>query len=225
VTKHVSTEARLRRRIKDLIDEKRTAEYEAIIVLATATEYRDKGTGDHIRSVSQYATLLAVEAKVPKALIVGAAAAMHDVGKVGVPNGVLFKPGKLSASEFELVKQHSQAGYEILSMGHSELLKLGASIALTHHERWDGTGYPHGLAGKHIPLEGRIASVADVFDALLSRRVYKPAFPLEQALQIMADGRGAQFDADIVDLLLAHLDEAVAIQEQYPDVVVPLGHA
>jgi putative two-component system response regulator len=177
--------------------------------------------------MSRYAALLAERHGLDAARceLIRLASPMHDVGKIGVPDGILFKPGTLSKGEYDVIKEHPLLGHDILGKSPQPLLVMASLIALTHHERWDGTGYPHGLAGESIPLEGRIASVADVFDALLSRRVYKPAFPLEQAVQIMSDGRGAQFDGDIVDLLLTHIDQAVVIHEQYPDVVVALGHA
>jgi putative two-component system response regulator len=205
----------------------KAASEETIWVLTRAIEGRDIETGQHIERMSRYASLLAEHygLDTDHCELIRLASPMHDVGKIGVPDGILFKPGTLSKGEYDVIKEHPELGNEILGKSAQPLLVMAAVIALTHHERWDGGGYPHGLAGLHIPLEGRIASVADVFDALLSRRVYKPAFPLEQALQIMKDGRGAQFDADIVELLFAHIEEAVAIQEQYPDVVVPLGHA
>jgi putative two-component system response regulator len=142
---------------------------------------------------------------------------MHDVGKIGVPDGILFKPGALTGPEYDVIKQHSELGYAILSRFEQPLLVVAAKIARTHHERWNGTGYPRGLAGEAIPVEGRIAAVADVFDAVMSRRCYKPAVPLEQTLEIMADGRGSQFDADIVDLLLDHVDELMVVRTQYHD--------
>jgi putative two-component system response regulator len=212
--------------VRDRTAEAVAASEETIRVLTRAIEGRDVETGQHIERMSRYAALLAEHhgLDVDRCELIRLASPMHDVGKIGVPDGILFKPGMLSKGEYDVIKEHPILGNEILGKSAQPLLVMAALIALTHHERWDGTGYPHGLAGEHIPLEGRIASVADVFDALLSRRVYKPAFPLEQAVQIMADGRGTQFDGDIVDLLLAHLDDAAAIQEQYPDVVVSLGH-
>jgi putative two-component system response regulator len=205
----------------------KAAAEETIWVLTRAIEGRDVETGQHIERMSRYAGLLAEHYGLApeRCELIRLAAPMHDVGKIGVPDGILFKPGVLSKGEYDVIKEHPLLGQEILGKSPQPLLVMAALIAVTHHERWDGAGYPHGLAGTGIPLEGRIASVADVFDALLSRRVYKPAFPMEQAVQIMSDGRGVQFDADIVDLLLAHLDEAAAIQAQYPDVEVSLGHA
>ena len=200
---------------------------ETIWILTRAIEGRDVETGQHIERMSRYAGLLAERygLSADRSELIRLASPMHDVGKIGVPDGILFKPGMLSKGEYDVIKEHPELGHEILGKSDQPLLVMAALIALTHHERWDGAGYPHGLEGEHIPLEGRIAAVADVFDALMSRRVYKPAFPIEQALQIMSDGRGVQFDGDIVDLLLTHIDDVLAIQAQYPDVVVALGHA
>ncbi|MDQ4132681.1 MAG: response regulator [Actinomycetota bacterium] len=187
--------------------------------LARAIEGRDVETGQHIERMSRYAVLLARHCGLPEetCALIRLASPMHDVGKIGVPDGILFKPGKLSMGEYDVIKQHPELGYEILSKSEEPLMAMAASIARSHHERWDGSGYPHGLAGTQIPLEGRICAVADVFDAIVSRRVYKPALPLETALQMLSDGRGTQFDGDIVDILLERVDEVEAIQEQYPD--------
>lgn len=167
------------------------------------------------------------------------AAQLHDVGKVGVPDDVLLKPGKLSPDEYELVqkhtlygrriveqmterewervRQHVQIGSKILEVPRSPLLVMAARIALTHHERWDGTGYPIGLAGEDIPLEGRMTTVADVFDALSSRRPYKPAFSLDRCWQIMADERGKQFDPAVIDVFFSQRDRIVNTQIELAD--------
>jgi putative two-component system response regulator len=132
-----------------------------------------------------------------------AASPMHDVGKVGVPDRVLLKPAALTAEERAQMEEHAEIGYRILAGSRAELLQLAATIAWTHHERVDGRGYPRRLAGDEIPLEGRIAAVADVFDALTRDRVYRPRFSRAQALEMLAEGRGSQFDADVVDALTA----------------------
>jgi response regulator RpfG family c-di-GMP phosphodiesterase len=147
------------------------------------------------------------------------AAMLHDVGKVAVPDAVLLKPGPLSEDEYEIVKRHCQTGYTILSEGGSRIVVLGARIALSHHERWDATGYPAGLAGENIPLEGRIAAIADVFDALTSARVYKPAMSFDQAADVLRSERERHFDPLLVDLFLEDLDEIAAIRAANPDVV------
>ncbi len=197
----------------------RMSSEDTVKALARAIEGRDVETGLHIERMSRYTALLAGYYGFSEAdcELLRIAAPMHDVGKIGVPDGILFKPGALSVAEYDVIKQHPELGYEILAKSEQPLLVLAATIARTHHERWDGNGYPHGLAGDAIPIEGRIAAVADVFDAVISRRCYKPAYSLERTLQVMTDGRGTSFDGAIVELLLDHIDEVMAIQEQYPD--------
>jgi putative two-component system response regulator len=135
---------------------------------------------------------------------------MHDVGKVALPDNVLFKPGALTAEERTLMQSHAEIGYRILAGSRAELLRLAASIAWTHHERLDGDGYPRGLRGDAIPIEGRIAAVADVFDALTRDRVYRRRFTREQAMEMIHDGRGSQFDPEVIDAFTATLDGATA---------------
>jgi putative two-component system response regulator len=142
---------------------------------------------------------------------------MHDVGKIGIPDSILLKPGKLTPEERRIMEQHSEIGFRILSGSRSELLTLAAQIAWTHHERVDGNGYPRRLGGEDIPLEGRMAAIADVFDALTSNKVYKKASPLTQAVEIMREGRGSHFDAELLDLFLDSMDEVVRIKERYAD--------
>ena len=147
-----------------------------------------------------------------RVLLLRAAAPMHDVGKVATPDGILQKQGPLTPEEREEMERHTTVGYEILADSESELLQLAATIALTHHERWDGDGYPQGLAGEEIPIEGRITAVADVFDALLSDRCYRPALSLDDAVEVMRQGRGTHFDPQVVDALLGNLDEALSLR-------------
>ena len=141
-----------------------------------------------------------------------AAAPMHDVGKIATPDEILSKPGPLTDDERKEMERHTVIGHEILANSESELLRIAATIALTHHERFDGSGYPQGLVGEEIPLEGRIAAVADVFDALLSDRCYRPALPVEEAVDLMTKGRGTQFDSQIADVLLEHKEEVLAFR-------------
>lgn len=192
---------------------------ETIQRLARAAEFRDDETAQHIQRMSQYCALLARLYGLSPAQVelMRIASPMHDVGKLGIPDAILLKPGRLTPSEFQLMKEHVEIGYRILSGTSSELLDLAASIARNHHERFDGSGYPAGLQGHSIPLEGRITAVADVFDALMSRRVYKEPFTLERALAIMRAGHGSHFDPDILELFLKHLDEFLAIREQFKD--------
>ena len=142
---------------------------------------------------------------------------MHDVGKIGIPDRILLKPGPLTRGERTEMERHTVIGHEILSGSDSSLLNLAASIALTHHERVDGKGYPHHRRGDDIPEAGRIVAVADVFDALINDRVYRRALPLADAIKIMRRGRGKQFDATILDALLDHLDDALSVQRETAD--------
>jgi putative two-component system response regulator len=179
------------------------ARNEVIERLAVAAEYRD-ATGAHIQRVGKLSADLAAALDLTEGEVqlVAAAAPLHDVGKIGVSDQILLKPGKLTATEFELVKVHSRIGAQILAGEHYPLLAMARRIALTHHERWDGSGYPDGLSGEGIPLEGRIVAVADVFDALLSERPYKQAWSFEEAIAEIKAQRGRQFDPDVVDAFL-----------------------
>ena len=187
--------------------------------LSIAAEFRDDETARHVQRMSRYTALLATRAGASpeRAEQVRIAAVMHDVGKIGIPDSILLKPGKLTPEERRIMEQHSEIGYRILSGSRSELLTLAAQIAWTHHERVDGNGYPRRLAGDDIPPEGRMAAIADVFDALTSNKVYKKASPLPQAIEIMREGRGSHFDADLLDLFLDAMDEVVRIKERYAD--------
>ena len=187
--------------------------------LARAIEGRDSETGQHIERMSRYAGILAGHCGLSDeaSLNVRLASAMHDVGKIGVPDCILLKPGRVTPEEFDVIKQHPELGFEILERSEQPLLVMAALIARTHHERWDGGGYPWGLAGEAIALEGRIAAVADVFDALVSRRVYKPAFPVGRSLEMMREGRGTSFDPEVLDQFLDHAEEAVTVLAMFPD--------
>ncbi len=187
--------------------------------LAIAAEYRDENTANHIRRVGEYCALIARALHLPiyDVEALRKASPMHDVGKIGIPDGLLLKPGRLTPEERRQMEQHTLIGARILGGSSSELLQIGECIALTHHEKWDGTGYPRGLSGAAIPLYGRICAVADVFDALTSERPYKGAFSNEKALEILRDGRGTHFDPAILDVFLARFDEALQIQRNYAD--------
>jgi putative two-component system response regulator len=206
-------------RLEEAQREVRSSREETIQRLARAVEFRSAETGRHIERMSLYSGLLArrVGLESGRCDLIQSASAMHDIGKVGIPDGILHKPGKLTAEEFEIIKQHAEIGYHIFADSTAELLALAAKIALTHHERWDGSGYPGGLAETQIPVEARIASVADVFDALTSPRVYKAAYDVEEALEIMRDESGRQFDPDLLEVFLRSLDDVLAIREQYRD--------
>jgi len=192
---------------------------ETIFRLARLVEFRDEETGHHLHRMSSYCELLARRAGFPeqRCELVRLASQLHDVGKVAIPDSILLKRGKLTTEEFEVIKGHAETGFQMLSGAASEVVQLGALIARTHHERWDGGGYPHGLAREDIPPEGRIAAVADVFDALTSDRVYRPAFPVRSAIEMMREERGRHFDPDLLDELLAALPEVEAIRHAYAD--------
>jgi cyclic di-GMP phosphodiesterase len=195
------------------------AHVETIERLAVAAEYKDEDTANHISRMSQYAHIVAVELKFPpkQCEIILHSSPMHDVGKLGIPDGILLKPGKLDADQWEVMKTHSAIGGRILEGSSSEVLHMGEVIALTHHEKWDGSGYPKGLSGESIPIEGRIAAIADVFDALTSKRPYKEPFSVEKALQIIEEGRGLHFDPDIVDAFTNQLDAILLRKKEYSD--------
>ena len=230
-------EAAVRKRTADLEESR----MEVIRCLARAAEFRDDDTGQHIVRVGRYARIIGEELGVPELDLdtLQAAAQLHDVGKIGIPDSVLLKPGKLTPEEFELLQKHcgfgrkivesfssneaevmrshTELGSRIVDEAHSPILQMAKRIAMTHHERWDGTGYPLRLAGEDIPIEGRITAVADVFDALSSKRTYKPAFPLEKCFQILSESRGTQFDPRVIDAFFARRDEIVAVQIDYSD--------
>jgi putative two-component system response regulator len=187
--------------------------------LGRAAEYRDNETGLHIIRMSKISALLARRLGWSEAdceLMLNASP-MHDIGKIGIPDTVLLKPGKLDAEEWAIMQTHAAIGAELLDGDDSELLRLARSIALSHHEKWDGSGYPSGLKGEDIPQAGRIVAVADVFDALTSSRPYKKAWPLEQAIALIRDGAGSHFDPEVVAHFLAALPEILEIRARNLD--------
>jgi putative two-component system response regulator len=199
--------------------ELRLSREETIQRLAIAAEFRDSATAQHIQRMSHYCELLARRYGLSpdRCDLIRTASPMHDIGKIGTPDHVLLKPGKFTPEEFNVIAQHAEIGYRILVGSDAELLKVAALIAWTHHERWDGSGYPRKLKGDAIPLEGRIAAVADAFDALTTERVYKPAFPFEHAVELMTKHRGEHYDPDLLDVFVASIDEIKAIHDQYAD--------
>jgi putative two-component system response regulator len=196
------------------------AEEETIFRLTRAAEYRDKETKNHIVRMGHYSRLLAARIGRPTSEqeLIFLAAPMHDMGKVAIPDSILLKEGKLTPTEWEIMKSHARAGYEILKESDSPVIKMGAEIALAHHEKWDGSGYPNGLKAKDIPLTGRICALADVFDALVSTRPYKKAWPLSDVLETLKKGKGQHFDPTLVDEFLQIIPDVQKVRKALPDV-------
>jgi putative two-component system response regulator len=194
-------------------------ERETIFCLARAAEYRDPETGAHIIRMAHYSKIIArnLGLSIEQQDLLLQAAPMHDIGKVGTPDKILLKPGKLTADEFVDMKKHAEIGYQVLKASSSHLLQVAAEIAHTHHEKFDGSGYPCGLKGTEIPLFGRIVAVADVFDALTSERPYKKAWSIEQASQLLHEGAGTHFDSECVEAFFANFDEVLEIKNKFAD--------
>ncbi len=210
---------RLEREVREQTAVIRKTQEEVVLRLVSVCEFRNEETGDHVRRMGLYAAALA-EAFGWKETDVGdiiLAAPMHDIGKVAVPDAILMKPGRLTAEEFDKIKEHSAVGAQILGHSNSPLLRMAREIALSHHEKWDGSGYPNGLAGGAIPLSGRITAVCDVYDALVSERVYRPALPEEDALAIMTKGRGTHFDPQVFACFLDMLPSFREVRRQLAD--------
>ncbi|MEG3753200.1 HD domain-containing phosphohydrolase [Psychromonas arctica] len=194
-------------------------EKETILKLAKAGEYRDEETGNHVIRMAKYSKEIACEMGLTETECsdLEHAAQMHDIGKIGIPDKILLKPGKFEADEWVIMQTHATIGFEILSGSESKYMQMGAIVALNHHERFDGTGYPNKLAGKDIPLIARIVSVADVFDALISVRPYKKAWPIQDAIDFINSGSGTHFDPQCIEAFNTRLPVILQIQKQYPD--------
>jgi response regulator RpfG family c-di-GMP phosphodiesterase len=201
-------------------------EHEMITRLSRAAEFRDPETGAHIQRMSNYSHLIAKQLGLPQEEqeLILRAAPMHDVGKIAIPDHILLKPGKLDQEEFVIMKTHAEKGWEILRDSKSHLLDVAAIIARSHHEKFDGTGYPLGLKGNEIPLHGRIVSVADVFDALTTERPYKKAWEVERALDFLHTGSGTHFDPVCVTAFVNRLEEVMVIRASFQDAVPHLAH-
>lgn len=188
-------------------------EEEIILRLALAVEYRDNDTGEHTLRVARYSRIIAEQLGLPARLCrdIYLAAPLHDVGKVAIPDNILLKPGKLTDEEMAVIRTHATIGERILADSGCELIQLGAQIAAAHHERWDGAGYPNGLRADEIPVPARVVAVADVFDALTTRRPYKEPMPLDMARDYLVENQGRQFDPACVEAFLSRWDEVVEI--------------
>lgn len=185
------------------------ANLETIYRLSIAAEFRDNETAAHLQRMSEYSKIIAknISWKDEKVEMIKQASLMHDIGKIGITDEILFKPGKYKEEEFEAMKDHPRIGHLILKDSESELLQMGEIIAYTHHEKWDGSGYPRGLKGDEIPIEGRIIPLADVYDALTTKRIYKPAFSKEESLEIMNKNKDSHFDPIIFTAFMDSLNE------------------
>ncbi|KPM74688.1 MULTISPECIES: response regulator [Pseudoalteromonas] len=221
ITKPISP-AIVRARVKNHLslvqaEQLQLAHIDLIQRLGRAAEYKDTDTGEHIARMSRYSKVLALAYGMSEyeAEQLKQAAPMHDVGKIGIPDSVLLKPGRLNENEYEHMKQHALIGAKILENSTSPLLQLAHKLALEHHEKWDGTGYPYGLKGEEISIEGRIVTIADVFDALTSKRPYKKAWSVEEALDLLKDEAGKHFDPQLVDLFIGQIDSIIEIKNTY----------
>lgn len=205
-----------RKELEIVNQELQEAYLDTIYRLSLAAEYKDEQTGGHIMRMGRSSGLIAEKYGLPAEEVqnIRYAAPMHDVGKIGIPDNILMKPGRLSTAEFEIMKTHTTIGATLLTNSKAEILKVAEQIALYHHEKWNGTGYPFGLAGDEIPLVGRIVGLLDVFDALTSIRPYKDPYPVEVALDIIKQGKGEHFDPDLVDILLGNLDKILHIKAE-----------
>ncbi|MEQ9329091.1 MAG: response regulator [Rhodospirillales bacterium] len=208
-------ERRVVERTRDLED----AQLEIVRRLGIASSFRDNETGAHVRRMSEGCRLIALEAGLgdPFARMILRASPMHDVGKIGIPDHVLLKPGPLDPEEWAIMQRHSEIGADMLSGHPSPVMQMAERIAHSHHERWDGKGYPRGLTGNEIPVEARICAISDVFDALTSRRPYKAPWPASRAIDFIRNGAGTQFDPRIVNCFLAVADRIVELRCAMPD--------
>jgi len=204
---------------KNALEQVKEASRETAYRLSKAAEYRDEDTGSHIQRMSYYSAVIARQMGFDDEFIdtLLYAAPMHDVGKIGIPDNILLKHGSLTEKEWDIMKQHTHIGANILHGSDSEYLKLAETIALTHHEKWNGTGYPNGLVKDQIPVVGRITAVADVFDALISKRPYKSPVSLEESFDIIKQGSGKDFDPQIVDAFLDVKTEIIKIKDDFKD--------
>lgn len=207
----------LEEKVQQRTSELRDLQLELIQRLLRAAEFRDNDTGSHIKRIGQYCSALAKEAGLSNKFcdLIEHAAMMHDIGKIAIPDEILLKQGRLTPGEWEKIKMHTIKGSQILTGSPYDVIQLAEEIALTHHEKWDGSGYPNGLASDEIPISGRITAICDVFDALLSERPYKKAWSLEKVIKEMKDQRGLHFDPSLIDSFFAILPDILKIREQY----------
>jgi putative two-component system response regulator len=211
--------------VKKAASDLHSREQDALECLAIAAEYRDPETREHIMRISRYSELIARELGLPasECELIFHAARLHDVGKLSIPETILVNPGKLSPDEFRVMRTHTTHGHHILAASHSRVLRAGAQIALSHHERFDGSGYPAGLRADGIPLFGRIVAIADVFDALTTRRPYRTTHGVDSAAERIREGIGSEFDPACVSAFFRAWDSIVAIKARYADATGAAG--
>ena len=209
--------------VEDAHEELQYAYLDTINRLVSAAEYKDEETGDHIVRMSGYCTLMAEKIGLTDETVklIQYASPMHDIGKIGIPDQILLKPGRLTADEFETIKTHTTIGASILAESRADVLKTAHEIALNHHEKWDGSGYPRGLKKEEIPISGRIVGIADIFDALTSRRPYKDPYPLEVAVEIIRSEQGVKLDPDLVAVFISNIDQVEQIRREVGEIEHP----
>ncbi|MEP4890618.1 MAG: two-component system response regulator [Aliiglaciecola sp.] len=200
-------------------EELRSTRLQVIQRLGRASEYKDNETGMHVVRMSHYSRLLALAYGFSECAAddLFHAAPMHDIGKIGIPDNIMLKPARLTPEEFEVMKKHPEIGAEILGESDSELIDLAKVVSLTHHEKWDGTGYPKGLAGEDIPIHGRIVALADVFDALTSKRPYKEAWSIDKTMEFLQEQKGKHFDPKIVELFQQNLEQMLEVKNRFQE--------
>ncbi len=215
-------EEEVEKRTQDILEankQMKDASLETVFRLSRAAEYKDEDTGMHLQRMSKYSYAIAKKLGLRDSVceVLYYSSVMHDIGKIGIPDHILLKPGKLSPDEWTIMKRHTVFGGQILANPKSEYIRMGELIAVTHHEKWDGTGYPRGLKAEEIPIEGRITAVADVFDALTAKRPYKEPFSNEKSFSIIKEESGSHFDPRAVDAFFAVQEEILTIQSRYKD--------
>lgn len=217
---------RMYRERNEALEEVARAHHDALLRLAMAAELKDDDTGVHIVRIGFLAEALALLVGQSKASarMLRKAAPMHDIGKIGIPDAVLLKKGALTPEEWAVMRTHAQIGADILGTHPPGLMQVASEVAITHHEKWDGSGYPHGLAGTAIPISGRIAAIADVFDALTSERPYKAAWTVEAAMGLLRAQSGKHFDPALVTLFEANLPEILAVKERWAETTPPMPY-
>jgi len=206
--------------IAALNDEITDTQKEVVFTMGAIGESRSKETGNHVKRVAEYSKILALAYGLPEdeAELLRMASPMHDIGKVAIPDSILKKPARFTPEEFDIMKTHAQLGHEMLHMSTRPILNTASIVAYQHHERWDGKGYPNGIKGEDIHIYGRITAIADVFDALGSKRVYKDAWPDQKIFDLFKDESGKQFDPKLVDLFFENLDKILAVRDKFSDV-------